>query len=320
MRKVAAGTSISVSGCVPPPAGTASSARPRSNACRSAVPFVTRSSSTHRSCAERTRGVRMISGPCPNTSTSTSRTSSNRSIRRRARASAGSRSRPRSCCRWRRSGSPGAGTRPRSGAGSRPGGTRRRAPRAASPTTRPPSAAQDRTQDLLNFNRWLEVSTDGNTQLASLYERRFRNEFRPAFEKWLTEDPLHNVRRDSEPAARTELQARQRGEGRQAEQAGRRAVRTGQGGDRDTPTTTCSSPCSSPSCCSSPASRCGSRGCRCGLLIMGLGTVILVYGGIPAAQPADALITCASLVATNAHDTSPNRASTTTSTPRIVSG
>ncbi len=53
--------------------------------------------------------------------------------------------------------------------------------------------AQDRTQDLLNFNRWLEVSTDGNTQLASLYERRFRNEFRPAFEKWLAEDPLHNA-------------------------------------------------------------------------------------------------------------------------------
>ena len=42
--------------------------------------------------------------------------------------------------------------------------------------------AQDRTQDLLNFNRWLEVSTDGNTELADLYERRFRDEFRPAFE------------------------------------------------------------------------------------------------------------------------------------------
>ena len=27
-------------------------------------------------------------------------------------------------------------------------------------------ASQDRTQDLLNFNRWLEVSTDGNTELA----------------------------------------------------------------------------------------------------------------------------------------------------------
>src|SRR3954453_23482262 len=54
-------------------------------------------------------------------------------------------------------------------------------------------AAQDRTQDLLNFNRWLEVSTDGKTELADLYERRFRDEFRPAFERWLADDPLRNV-------------------------------------------------------------------------------------------------------------------------------
>lgn len=53
-------------------------------------------------------------------------------------------------------------------------------------------AAADRTQDLLNFNRWLEVSTEGDTDLANLYERRFRDEFRPAFERWLADDPLHN--------------------------------------------------------------------------------------------------------------------------------
>ena len=52
---------------------------------------------------------------------------------------------------------------------------------------------QERIQDLLNFNRWLEASTAGNTQLADLYERRFRDEFRPAFERWLADDPLHNV-------------------------------------------------------------------------------------------------------------------------------
>ena len=62
-------------------------------------------------------------------------------------------------------------------------------------------ATQDRTQDLLNFNRWLEVSTEGNTELANLYERRFRDEFRPAFERWLAADPLHNVDATSEPIA-----------------------------------------------------------------------------------------------------------------------
>jgi hypothetical protein len=54
-------------------------------------------------------------------------------------------------------------------------------------------ASQDRTQDLLNFNRWLEVTTDGNIELASLYERRFRDEFRPAFQAWLAGDPIHNT-------------------------------------------------------------------------------------------------------------------------------
>ena len=53
--------------------------------------------------------------------------------------------------------------------------------------------AQDRTQDLLNFNRWLEVSTAGDTQLADLYQRRFREEFTPAFERWQADDPLNNT-------------------------------------------------------------------------------------------------------------------------------
>lgn len=54
------------------------------------------------------------------------------------------------------------------------------------------AGSQQRLQDLLNFNRWLEVSTDGNSELADLYERRFREEFRPAFTAWLAQDPLHN--------------------------------------------------------------------------------------------------------------------------------
>jgi len=53
-------------------------------------------------------------------------------------------------------------------------------------------ASQDRQQDLLNFNRWLEVSTDGNQPLATLYERRFRPEFVPAFKAWKAQDPLNN--------------------------------------------------------------------------------------------------------------------------------
>jgi hypothetical protein len=51
-------------------------------------------------------------------------------------------------------------------------------------------ATEDRTQDLLTFNRWLEAHATGDTQLADLYERSFRDEFRPAFESWLASDPL----------------------------------------------------------------------------------------------------------------------------------
>ena len=55
---------------------------------------------------------------------------------------------------------------------------------------------QARIQDLLNFNRWLEVTTNptpGNQEIADLYLRRFRPEFVPAFQAWLSQDPLHNA-------------------------------------------------------------------------------------------------------------------------------
>jgi hypothetical protein len=51
---------------------------------------------------------------------------------------------------------------------------------------------QERIQDLLNFNRWLEVTTEGDTKVADLYLRRFRPEFRPAFDAWIAQDPLNN--------------------------------------------------------------------------------------------------------------------------------
>jgi hypothetical protein len=60
-------------------------------------------------------------------------------------------------------------------------------------------AGQDRLQDLVNFNRWLEVSTEGNAQLASLYQRRFLPEFQPAFQAWVAQDPLNNPKAIASP-------------------------------------------------------------------------------------------------------------------------
>jgi hypothetical protein len=62
-------------------------------------------------------------------------------------------------------------------------------------------ASQDRIQDLLNFNRWLEVSTQGNQDLAALYQRRFRAEFLPAFNAWQAQDPVHNPNATASPLA-----------------------------------------------------------------------------------------------------------------------
>jgi hypothetical protein len=61
------------------------------------------------------------------------------------------------------------------------------------------SAGQQRLQDLLNFNRWLEVSTANDQQLADLYVRRFRPEFVPAFNAWVAQDPVHNVNAVASP-------------------------------------------------------------------------------------------------------------------------
>jgi hypothetical protein len=67
-------------------------------------------------------------------------------------------------------------------------------------------ASQDRLQDLTNFNRWLELSTVGDTELAGLYERRFRDEFRPAFAAWLAQDPMHNPNAIPSPLRMPEYQ------------------------------------------------------------------------------------------------------------------
>ena len=53
-------------------------------------------------------------------------------------------------------------------------------------------AGQQRIQDLLNFNRWLEASDEGNAKIADLYVRRFRPEFLPAFRAWSVQDPFNN--------------------------------------------------------------------------------------------------------------------------------
>jgi len=53
-------------------------------------------------------------------------------------------------------------------------------------------AGQHTLYDVNLFNQWLNAHASNARQLASIYERRFRPEFLPAFEAWLATDPFNN--------------------------------------------------------------------------------------------------------------------------------
>ena len=53
-------------------------------------------------------------------------------------------------------------------------------------------SGQEMLYDSSTFNSWLEATQAGNTTLASFFERRFRPEYKVAFDAWLITDPLHN--------------------------------------------------------------------------------------------------------------------------------
>jgi hypothetical protein len=42
------------------------------------------------------------------------------------------------------------------------------------------------------FSDWLKAYSHGDTKLTNLYEKRFRPEFRSAFEAWLATNPFNN--------------------------------------------------------------------------------------------------------------------------------
>src|SRR6476620_12112254 len=54
-------------------------------------------------------------------------------------------------------------------------------------------AGQERIYDSDTFNSWLAAKLDGKAEAAEFFERRFREEYRPAFAAWLRTDPFNNV-------------------------------------------------------------------------------------------------------------------------------
>ena len=54
-------------------------------------------------------------------------------------------------------------------------------------------AGQERIYDNDTFNSWLAAKLDGKEQAAEFFERRFRDEYRPAFAAWMSTDPFNNA-------------------------------------------------------------------------------------------------------------------------------
>jgi hypothetical protein len=54
-------------------------------------------------------------------------------------------------------------------------------------------AGEERIYDSDTFNSWLTAKLGGEEKEAEFFERRFRDEYRPAFTAWLSTDPFNNV-------------------------------------------------------------------------------------------------------------------------------
>jgi hypothetical protein len=54
-------------------------------------------------------------------------------------------------------------------------------------------AGQERIYDSDTFNSWLTAKLDGKEQGTEFFERRFRDEYRPAFAAWMKTDPFNNA-------------------------------------------------------------------------------------------------------------------------------
>jgi hypothetical protein len=60
-------------------------------------------------------------------------------------------------------------------------------------------SGQQKIYDTTTFGFWLQETATGHREAAALFERRFRPEYRVAFDAWLKTDPLHNARAPAGP-------------------------------------------------------------------------------------------------------------------------
>ena len=72
-------------------------------------------------------------------------------------------------------------------------------------STRASSLANTQTQiDVSVFTQWVDAALRDETELATFYEQRFRDEFKPAFRAWLRTDPFDDPSAPPSPFAMPE--------------------------------------------------------------------------------------------------------------------
>jgi hypothetical protein len=72
-------------------------------------------------------------------------------------------------------------------------------------STRASSLANTQTQiDVSVFTQWVDAALRDETQLATFYQQRFRDEFKPAFRAWLRTDPFDDPSAPPSPFAMDE--------------------------------------------------------------------------------------------------------------------
>jgi len=97
-------------------------------------------------------------------------------------------------------------------------------------------AGQERIYDSDTFNSWLAAKVDGKAQAAEFFERRFRNEYRPAFTAWLRTDPFNNAQAPPGPIFMSEYHNAKHeqflGLNRQAAEVADQGTKSGETGDQ----------------------------------------------------------------------------------------
>ena len=99
---------------------------------------------------------------------------------------------------------PGPATSRPAGAASRPRRRARRSRRASSRPERRTSPNRDAQIDLALFTQWVDAYARRETKLTDFYERRFRAEFKPAFDAWVKTKPRTNPEAPLSPFAMPE--------------------------------------------------------------------------------------------------------------------